>query len=119
MTSHERKAGAGALYGTLEVLILNTLKAQGMLHGLEIARLIQERSQDVLQVEEGALYPALHRLDRRGLVEGEWQISEKRRRARFYEITAAGKKALRTELKNWIQHTEAVSKVLGLGEANP
>ena len=119
MTNRERKAGAGALYGTLEVLILNTLKSSGVLHGLEVARLIQERSQDILQVEEGALYPALHRLERQGLVEGEWQISEKRRRARFYEITTAGKKALRTELKNWIQHTEAVGKVLGLREANP
>ena len=68
-------------------------------------------------MEEGALYPALHRLERQGLVEGEWQISEKRRRARFYEITTAGKKALRAELKNWIEHTEAVGKVLGLREA--
>ncbi len=117
MTSHERKAGAAALYGTLEILILTTLKAQGTLHGLEIARVIHERSQDVLRVEEGALYPALHRLDRQGLVEGEWQISEKRRRARFYEITTAGKPALRAELRNWIEHTEAVGKVLGLREA--
>ncbi len=117
MTSHQRKAGVGALYGTLEILILTTLKAQGTLHGLEIARVIHERSQDVVRVEEGALYPALHRLERQGLVEGEWQISEKRRRARFYEITTAGKKTLRTELKNWIEHTEAVGKVLGLREA--
>ncbi len=117
MTSHQRKAGVGALYGTLEILILTTLKAQGTLHGLEIARVIQEGSQDILRVEEGALYPALHRLERQGLVEGEWQISEKRRRARFYEITTAGKKTLRAELKNWIEHTEAVGKVLGLREA--
>jgi transcriptional regulator len=114
MTTPDRKAGAGALYGTLEVLILNSLKNHGTLHGLEIARLIRDRSEEVLQVEEGALYPALHRLERQGLIEGEWHISEKRRRARFYQITATGKKALRSELKNWIQHTDAVSKVLGL-----
>ena len=116
MNRADGKAGAGALYGTLEVLILNTLKSDGTLHGLEIARLIHERSADVLRVEEGALYPALHRLVRQGLIEGEWRISEKRRRARFYDITSAGKKALGNERKNWVRHAEAVGRVLGLRE---
>jgi transcriptional regulator len=111
------RAGAGALYGTLEALILKTLSAGGPLHGLDVARRIQELSEDVLHVEEGALYPALHRLRRQGLIEGEWRISEKRRRARFYDITQAGQAALRVEIENWLRHTDAVSKVLGLSEA--
>jgi PadR family transcriptional regulator PadR len=116
MAPSDGKAGAGALYGTLEVLILHTLAGDGTLHGLEIARHIHQRSEDVLQVEEGALYPALHRLERRGLIEGEWRISEKRRRARFYDITRAGEQALRRETQSWIRHADAVSKVLGLRE---
>lgn len=108
------KSGPGSLYGTLEVMILRTLKTSGPLHGLEIARLIQKTSSDVLHIEEGALYPALHRLKRQGLIAGEWRISEKRRRARFYDITTEGKTALRNEIKQWQKHTEAVNKVLGL-----
>lgn len=117
MRTTRGKTGAGALYGTLEVLILNTLNHQGALHGLEIANLIQRRSENVLQVEEGALYPALHRLQRRGLIDGEWRISPKRRRARFYQITPAGRRALRKEVASWVRRTEAVGKVLGLREA--
>ncbi len=111
------KAGPGALYGTLEVMILNTLSDHGALHGLEIARRIEERSDAFLHVEEGALYPALHRLKRRGLIDGEWRISDKRRRARFYEITPRGKEALEEEVQTWLRHTNAVNKVLGLKEA--
>ncbi|MCZ6918635.1 MAG: PadR family transcriptional regulator [Gemmatimonadetes bacterium] len=117
MAYPEGRAGAGGLYGTLEVLILRTLSAGGPLHGLDVARRIHELSQDVLDVEEGALYPALHRLQRQGLIEGEWRISDKRRRARFYDITDTGRGALRDEIANWIRHTDAVSKVLGLSEA--
>lgn len=110
----KRKSGPGAIYGTLDALVLRTLQADGPLHGLEIARLIERRSEDVLQVDEGALYPALHRLQRRGLIEGEWQISEKRRRARFYHITERGRRALEEELESWRRHTAAIGKVLGI-----
>lgn len=111
-----RKVGAGALYGTLEVLILKSLDSGGPAHGLDIARRIRERSQEVLQVEEGALYPALHRLDRLDLIEGEWKISEKGRRARFYDLTAAGRDALAEEVRRWRRHTAAVGRVLELDE---
>ena len=117
MTQPSSKAGPGALYGTLEVMILNTLNQGGSLHGLEIARLIEDRSDALLRVEEGALYPALHRLKRQGLIEDEWRISDKRRRARFYELTTAGRQALQEEIEHWLRHTGAVNKVLGLEEA--
>jgi transcriptional regulator len=112
----EGKAGPGALYGTLEVMVLNTLSERGPLHGLEIATIIEERSGELLQVEEGALYPALHRLKRQGFIEGEWRISDKRRRARFYEITDLGRNALQEERDRWVARTAAVNKVLGLEE---
>ena len=108
------RSGPGAIYGTLDALVLRTLDVEGPLHGLEIARLIESRSDDVLRVDEGALYPALHRLQRRGLIQGEWQISSKRRRARFYEITEEGRSALRDEVEHWRTHTRAIGKVLGL-----
>jgi PadR family transcriptional regulator len=117
MRTDSGRAGPGALYGTLEMMILQTLSDAGPLHGLNIARRIEEVSDAFLRVEEGAMYPALHRLQRQGLIEGEWRISDKRRRARFYDITAAGKRALRTEVTDWVRHTEAVNKVLGLREA--
>jgi transcriptional regulator len=117
MKHAEGKAGAGAIYGTLEVMILSTLGERGPLHGLEIAGIIEERSDELLHVEEGALYPALHRLKRQRFIEGEWRISEKRRRARFYEITDMGREALRQERDRWVAHTSAVNKVLGLEEA--
>ena len=114
MSDRKGKSGPGAIYGTLDVLILRTLFQEGPVHGLEIARLIEEHSDDVLRVDEGALYPALHRLQRQGLIEGEWQISDKHRRAKFYELTTPGRKALRREVKDWVRHTTAVNKVLGL-----
>ncbi len=105
------------MYGTLDVMILKTLSDGGPMHGLSIARQIEEISDAFLQVEEGAMYPALHRLQRQGLIEGEWRISDKRRRARFYDLTPVGRKALTSELNDWVRHTDAVSKVLGLKEA--
>ena len=104
------------LYGTMNLLVLQALR-DGPLHGLAVSRRIETSSNGTLHVEEGALYPALHRLRRQGLIEGEWRISEKRRRARFYDITQAGVGALRNEIENWLRHTDAVSKVLGLSEA--
>ncbi len=102
------------MYGTLDVMILKTLSDGGPMHGLSIARQIEEISDTFLQVEEGAMYPALHRLQRRGLIEGEWRISDKRRRARFYDLTPAGRKALADELHDWLRHTDAVGTVLGV-----
>ena len=114
MTDDKGGVGAGALYGTLDVMILKTLSDGGPMHGLSIARHIKEISDAFLQVEAGAMYPALHRLQRQGLIEGEWRISDKRRRARFYDLTSAGRKVLSAELDDWVRHTNAVSKVLGL-----
>ena len=119
MKPSDGRAGAGALYGTLEAMILKTLTDGGPLHGLQIADRIRARSGDLLRIEEGALYPALHRLQRLGFVEGEWRISDKRRRARFYDITPAGQQALTAELAAWQRHSEAVNKVLGLGQSSP
>ena len=116
MTNSEGRAGAGALYGTLEVMILKTLADGGPLHGLQVATLIKERSENLLTVEEGALYPALHRLKRQDLIEGEWRISDKRRRARFYDLTPRGHVALAAELDTWMRHAGAVNKVLGIEE---
>lgn len=99
--------------GTLELLVLQTL-AVGPQHGYGIARRIQEASQDVLRVEEGSLYPALHRMERKGLVRAEWGTSEKNRRAKFYALTPAGRRRLRTERAEWEQMSEAVARVLGL-----
>ena len=82
---------AGSLYGTLNLLVLRTLSAGEPLHGLEIQRRIRDVSREVLQIEVGALYPALHRLERDGLVTSEWGISERRRRAKFYLITEKGR----------------------------
>ena len=100
------------LQGTLDVLILQTLDAAGSTHGYQIARSIKERSGEVLQVEEGALYPALHRLQRRGWLRSQWGRSENKRRAKFYELTDEGRRALRAEATAWDRYAAAVGKVL-------
>lgn len=99
------------LQGTLDMLILQTL-ASGQEHGWAIAQRIQQMSNDVLQVGQGSLYPALHRLEYRGWIRAEWGASENNRRARFYSLTAAGRKQLDAELKNWDRLTGAVNLVL-------
>jgi transcriptional regulator len=104
---------AANLYGNLNLLILRTLQA-GALHGLAIARGIRAASEDVLQVEEGALYPALHRLERDGYLRADWGVSERNRRAKFYQLTATGRALLEREIANWVRHTAAVSKVLDI-----
>lgn len=98
--------------GTLEVLILKTL-SRGSLHGYAISRWIRETSRSALQVEEGALYPALRRLERKGLVESEWGESETGRQARFYRLTVAGQGYLERETAVWERYVEAMSLVLG------
>jgi transcriptional regulator len=99
------------LQGTLDVLVLKTL-TWGPRHGYAVARWIAETTDDALQVEEGALYTALHRLEKRGWVESEWGLSENNRRAKFYQLTAAGRGALRAQAQRWTQYAEAVFKVL-------
>lgn len=109
------KVRADSLYGMVDVLVLKTLSQGGVMHGLAVSRQVSRLSDDFLQLEEGALYPALHRLQRRGLIEGEWKISDKRRRAKFYTLTSAGRRELRKEVENWVRHTSAVRKVLEVG----
>ncbi len=108
------KIDAGSLYGTLNLLILQSLADGDAAHGLAIARNIHTETREVLRIEEGALYPALHRLERDGLLESRWGTSDQNRRAKFYEITAAGREHLHDELERWVQHTGAVSRVLGV-----
>ena len=99
------------LPGTLDMLILKTL-SRGPHHGYGIAQFIQRASSDVLKVEEGALYPALHRLEVRGLLLSTWGTSENNRRAKFYRLTKSGRKQLAEETATWARITEAVARVL-------
>ncbi|HVR11747.1 MAG TPA: PadR family transcriptional regulator [Thermoanaerobaculia bacterium] len=99
------------LQGTLDVLILKTL-SRGPRHGYAIARWLEEATEDALQIEEGSLYPALYRMERRGWIEAEWGISELNRKAKFYRLTPAGRSQLDAETAQWESFTAAVSKVL-------
>lgn len=99
------------LQGTLDVLILKSL-SWGPLHGYAVAEAVRERSGQELKVEEGALYPALHRLEKRGLLEAEWGVSENNRRAKFYRLTTEGRAQLRAETQAWKRYAAAVSRVL-------
>jgi len=106
-----KKEPGDLLQGTLDLLILKSL-ARGPMHGYSVAEWIHERSQDVLRVEEGALYPALHRLELRGLLSAEWGTSENNRRAKYYALTPAGKKQLAEETEYWRRMSGAVTRVL-------
>ena len=99
------------LRGTLDVLILKTL-IWGPMHGYAVAQSIREKTDDVILVEEGALYPALHRLERKAWVEAEWGLSENNRKAKYYQLTPRGRQALRREVSAWKRYVEAVGKVL-------
>ena len=99
------------LQGTLDLLILRTLAA-GPKHGWGISLNIQQVSADVLQVNQGSLYPALHRLERKGLVEAEWGVAESNRQARFYSLTRKGRKQLADETENWQRFAGAVARIL-------
>ena len=103
-----------SLYGTLNLLILKAVAAEPR-HGLSIARHIRESTEDSLTIEEGALYPALHRLERDGLVESSWGISENNRRAKYYALSEAGRRRLSKEREQWLRHTLAVSRLLEVG----
>ena len=98
--------------GTLDVLILKSL-IWGPLHGYAITSLIRRQSDDALLVEEGTLYPALWRLESKGLIEAEWGLSENNRKAKFYCLTTQGRRHLHTETKTWEAYAHAVAKVLG------
>jgi PadR family transcriptional regulator len=99
------------LQGTLDMLILKTL-IRGPMHGYGVAEFIQQTSEDVLRVEEGALYPALHRLEIRGLLAAEWGVSENNRRAKFYRLTAAGRKQLAAEAERWSRMAAAIGRIM-------
>ena len=106
-----RASDLDLLKGTLDVLVLKTL-SWGPRHGYAVSRWIAETTDDALSVEEGALYTALHRLEQRRLVESEWGLSENNRRAKFYQLTAAGRSALRAQTTRWTRYADAVFKVL-------
>jgi transcriptional regulator len=99
--------------GTLDLLILRTLELEPR-HGWAISERIQQVSRDALRVQQGSLYPALHRLERRGLVKARWGASENNRRAKYYELTRSGRKRLETETETWRKLTVAVGHVLDL-----
>lgn len=99
------------LKGTLDVLILRTLGWQSM-HGYAISRWIRENSRDVFRVEEGALYPALRRLEERGYLTSEWSLTETGREAKFYALTEQGRRRMRSEVRDWSRYVEAMTRVL-------
>jgi PadR family transcriptional regulator PadR len=105
-------SGSDLFTGTLDILILRTVSASP-LHGYAIGKALRDGSEGVLSVEEGALYPALHRLERKGLLEAEWGRTETGRRAKFYRITAAGVAHLDAEATRWAQYSGAVAAILG------
>lgn len=100
------------LQGTLDLLVLKTIAAQGRMHGYAITAHIQRVSSELLRVEEGSLYPALHRMSQDGWLRAEWGTTEKNRQARFYSITAAGRKQLELEEQSWARLREGVQRVL-------
>jgi len=111
MRRRPRDADGDLLAGTLDMLVLRTLAA-GRLHGFGIALTIATRSDDVIVVEEGSLYPALHRLEDRGWISAAWGVTSNNRRARFYTLTAKGRLALTRESRRWTQLSGAVTRVM-------
>ena len=105
------KGGPDLLQGTLDMLVLQALTA-GPKHGYAVAHWIEDRTTDVLRIEEGSLYPSLHRMQRRGWIESSWGVSENNRRAKYYRLTAVGRRQLRSETAEWRQFVEAVTSVM-------
>jgi len=101
------------LPGTVDLLILRTLQT-GPMHGWAISERIQQISEDVLQINQGSLYPALHRLEHQGWIEAEWAISELGRRAKYYQLTAAGRRQLAVEAREWERMSAAIGRVMKL-----
>ncbi len=104
---------ADVLQGTLILLVLRTLQALGPLHGYGIARRIEQISQDVLQLNQGTLYPALLRMEQEGWISAKWGASDNNRKARFYAITAAGRKRLARETEDWKRMSSTIERFLG------
>ena len=107
---------AELLYGTLEVMILKTL-SWGPMHGYGIGRWIAEQGGAALTIEEGSLYPALYRLERKKLIDAEWGVSEKNRKAKYYRLTPAGRRTLSESVTTWTDFTKAVARVLSSADA--
>ena len=104
--------------GSVAFLALGALARAGRMHGFEIMSWIEEASQGDLLLEEGALYPALHRMEKRGWLVADWAVSEKGRRAKYYEITTLGREAFREETREWDEYVQAVGRVV-TGDATP
>ena len=100
------------LQGTLDLLVLRTLSSGGTMHGYQIMERVEQISREVLRIEAGSLYPALHRMEEAGWVRSEWAISDNNRRARFYTITATGRRRFEEEQEYWSRLTDAVTRVL-------
>jgi PadR family transcriptional regulator len=109
-------AGSDLYVGTLDVLILKAL-SWGPMHGYGIGRWIRQTTEDVLTVQEGALYPALHRLQRRGWLDEEWGVTETGREAKYYRLTPVGRRQLRSEVERWRAYARAVSAALDAAPA--
>jgi transcriptional regulator len=114
----ERTEKADVLQGTLILLVLRTLDALGPLHGYGIARRIEQISQDVLQLNQRTLYPALLRMEQEGWIAAKWGASEKNRKARFYSITPAGRKRLSKETGDWRRMSSTIERFLGFDPGN-
>ena len=99
-------------YGTLDLMVLTTVSTMGRLHGYGIARRIEQVSSDALSLNQGTIYPALLRLEQKGWIKGEWGTSERNRRARFYAITAAGRKQLAVATKDWTRTVDVLARLL-------
>src|SRR5690348_3626051 len=106
------KEKSDLLQGTLDLLILKTLELEPM-HGWGITQRIQQISEDVLQVNQGSLYPALHRLEEQGWINATWKVSENNRQAKYYELTPRGRKQMAEEKQNWLRLSSAVARIVG------
>jgi transcriptional regulator len=106
------REGVQLVQGTLELLILEALRRDIPMHGFEVLRWLFETSESELTIEEGSLYPALHRMEQRGWIQAEWGVSEKGRRAKYYRLAKAGKKQLVREEKNWMAYVAVVDRIL-------
>ena len=100
------------IQGTVDLLILRALQHESPAHGYTVSRFVRARTDGVLALEDAALYQALHRLEARGMVESEWGLSENNRRAKFYRLTAAGRRRLKTDTASWREYANAIFKVL-------
>ncbi len=106
----------GVLKGAMDVLILKAL-SWGPMHGYSVSRWIRQVTDETFELQEGVLYPALHRLERKGWIQSEWGLSENNRRAKFYELTPLGRKQLQREMSTWARFAEAVGKVVNAKDA--